>query len=274
MEEILNKIVPTNEIILSNLYETIKDVTTFDNLKNIFDKFQLDFNNFNETDFKYLYDIIQKNKVKKTIDTILKITEKNKTDQFSDCFYNYKNIQSNKIKKLYGDYPLLFDINDSLISRIHWIENQKDHGNIFYDSILLENNSNLKEHIRLVEKNLKQLKEPSGKTKSIYKVRIIQEVDSEKDLVTDYIPKLPTDKLLFNGNIYFAKSKKKTTKWILDEEKYSKGDKALFVKYLISKEYEFDGNKWIFKKKLLPHIQFFKKMVVKKKMFNFMMGIV
>ncbi len=122
----------------------------------------------------------------------------------------------------------------------------------------LENNSNLKEHIRLVEKNLKQLKEPSGKTKSIYKVRIIQEVDSEKDLVTDYIPKLPTDKLLFNGNIYSAKSKKGTTKWILDEEKYSKGDKALFIGYLTSKEYEFNGNKWIYKKNILPHIQFLK----------------
>ena len=123
-----------------------------------------------------------------------------------------------------------------------WINEQPDQGQLFYLMFKNEQKSSNKKEI---ESEIKQLKKPSSKELE-YKIRIIGVTD-DKEKLNHFNIGFPDDKALFDGKLF-----KFSNKWIEDDNKYKKGDKALHSSYLYANEYTFDGSKWKFNKTLKP----------------------
>ena len=258
LNEILEKIIPDNNTILGNLYSEIKNASNINKILKKVCKYNINLSNINKPEYDLMLNILKKNIIKKSNSTIItELNKKIKDDPFVSTIFNYQNI--NKFKNEYGEYPLLNNINDSLESRIQWINCQPDKGFLFYNLIIQEYNTESEKnnsHDSIVQKELKSLKEP--KTISEYSVRIINLLYEEKDLCSEeqkLLPPLPTDKILLNGDLYSSVIKNNRTTWVKCEEQYNKGDKGLYIRYLHSEEFEFDGTAWEFTKKLKPHIR-------------------
>ena len=241
LKEILYKIIPSTEQLLGRLYEIIKDESLIKDIyKKLFHKL-IDPYNLNISDNKFILDILNKNKIKKEEFKYSK-PQKIKDDILKNSIYSYDNLTNKEIKQYYGDYPLFKTIYDNYTTRMLWVNEQPDEGQLFYRIIKKDNTSlNNKD----IENELKSLKKPSSKELDV-KIRIVGVTDDEKEL-NDFYTGFPDDKALLNGVLY-----KYNKKWIIDDKKYNKGDKALHSEYLYANEYTFNGSKWNFTKTLKP----------------------
>tara|TARA_B100000780_G_scaffold150581_2_gene105188 strand:- start:2869 stop:7482 length:4614 start_codon:yes stop_codon:yes gene_type:complete len=262
LNDILSKIIPDNNAIIGNLYDEIKDTPNIKTILKTISKYNINLNNINKPEYDLILNILKKNILKESplsISTKLnkKLNDKLKDDPYKGSIFNYKNI--NKFKNVYGEYPLLNNVNDSLESRIQWINSQPDKGFIFYDFIvkIIPDESIVKKKMNsIVKKELNSI--VVNKNAPEYTVRIINVLQEHADLINNeqlLLPPLPTDKILLNGELYSSYIVKKKTRWVKDKEVYKKNDKALYIRYLYSEEYMFDGTKWKFIKKLQPHVR-------------------
>tara|TARA_B110000977_G_scaffold198552_1_gene283660 strand:- start:2359 stop:6834 length:4476 start_codon:yes stop_codon:yes gene_type:complete len=251
LNEILEKIIPDYNTILSNLYERIKDSIFVDQFNAEVEQYNIDYTNINIAELEYVNGILNENskKIKEEVYTPSK--QESVPDNFQNTIYSYKNIQTPNLVEFYGIYPLLNNSKDTLIKRIAWIYGQPDNGQLFLDELKLETYNISKTEI---DKEINKLQIP--KTFPLeYKIRILffsdKNIDDLKDdlNISSY---LPSDRIICNNKVYKSI---KPGKWELSDDVFNKDDKALYIQYLESKEYQFDGSSWNFIKDLPPHIQ-------------------
>ena len=254
LNEILEKIIPDYNTILSNLYEKLKDSIFVNQINKVMESYKIDYTNINVAELNYVNKILDENSKKIKEEVYIPTKEESVEDTFKDTIYSYKNIQTPKLVEFYGVYSLLNNKKDTLIKRIAWVYGQPDNGQLFLDQLKLETYISNKSEI---DKAKNKLQIP--KTFPLeYKIRILFFSNKNiEDLKNDknefHIPSyLSSDRIICNNKVYKST---KPNKWELSDDVFNKDDKALFIHYLESKEYQYDGSSWNFIKDLPPHIQ-------------------
>ena len=221
---IIKKIIPTrNEIIKSEMHN-LKKSYTFDDVKNIINKYKLSFNELNIEQIAIIKNIFKHN-----LNKLLSIKEKpliklNFNKNIKKNFTNEKFFLSNKfitnpeIEEIYGPYKYLDKPEDNVLLRLKWVQSQKDNGELYYLYYILSIkksekfnskfiSSKLEELNKLykeLDKNFKKEENTSSKNKyrnyKLYKYQAY--IISEQDAIGGFSN---LKKILENGTVVFYK---------------------------------------------------------------------
>ena len=141
LNEILTQIIPSYNIILSDMYEKIKNSIFINQFNKEVEHYDIDYTNVNKEELDYVNDILIKNSKEVKEEVYIPEKPENIRDKFTETLYSYKKIQTPKLVEFYGIYPLLYNKKDSLIKRISWIYGQEDNGQLFLNELSLQSNT-------------------------------------------------------------------------------------------------------------------------------------
>jgi hypothetical protein len=172
-DNIVKKILPTLNEIMSIEMNKIEQAYSFDDINNIIQKYSLNINNLNIKQIIQIKDIF-KNNLQKILDKNTNINtntnanivlnlSKNSKKYFKldDYFLADKYITNKNIEKIYGKYIFFNKPEDNIGLRLKWIESQKDNGEIYYLNFLFEKYDARKNNqdISFIENKIKELSE-------------------------------------------------------------------------------------------------------------------
>ena len=242
-KNILKKIIPTVNDILSLEYPYLKKCNTIEDMNILLNKYSLNYNNLNSNQVDFLNKILETKplEIQKAYNSIkdnLLYKNPNK-NLFNNSLFllSDKFINNPEIKDRYGEYILLNTNGDSMLDRIRWIFEQKDHGSLYFKLIAKE-----------VLKEISNLKDAVKKQKEIFE----NELDEVNKKFTD---EEKMKKFLNNDKDCVEKNYINTTSYDNNWEKALKktgteheiGRKALVYKELDKKYslFKWDGEKWV-----------------------------
>jgi len=175
-KKIIKKILPTMNDIINNEMDKINKSYTFDDINNILKKYTLNINSLNIEQINIIKNIFENNlnKIMNNVSSkniYLNLT-KNSKKLFKDNYYflSDKYITNKNIEKIYGKYNWLDKVEDNIILRLKWIEQQKDNGKLFYLYYIIDNYvhyKNIDNKINELEKLYKELEKNFKKEKSL-----------------------------------------------------------------------------------------------------------
>ena len=208
--QILQKIMPTNRDVIQLLEKNIEKCYTLDQIQGFLQLYNIDYNQLSINDFDLLKQQLQQ-KIQtmeryvgklREIAIYQKIAEMKRDvpveerkylenlDLFGDHWFT-----DPKIIEIYGKYPLLGQIYDSLDNRRNWILQQFDNGNLYFTYVLSEMtmySKNTEKNIRALLKKIKESLERSQtsldkieKTNQYFRCPLFIEANTFEQLTKD-----------------------------------------------------------------------------------------
>ena len=280
-DNIIKKVLPSLDEIISLEYEQLKNVAFMEQANNILKNYHLHLNDLHVQQGKFIKEFLDKNM--EAITSSFSITKNNSdnTNSSSNLLktiqnYHYNNIQflkehvnyiisnqhvqNEEIIKYYGSYSGLDKNYDSLLNRYQWLINQKDHGFLFYLHFLNQSENKktslIKDIQTLIEKyetNLKSIQQNYVKNKDInkekkncelYKYQAIEITQKDIDKGLKHICNSNND----NCYVFFDTQLYTIEKNTLKEVENIPSQSKLLVNHNIW-SYESKSKKWIYEDK-------------------------
>jgi hypothetical protein len=224
-ENIVKMIMPSLDKIIENYKNDLNNAYTYDDVNEIFKKYNLTIDNFNINQISIIKKVLYTNlnKLLKHYDDldkkniILNFNKNNKKQFNSNYFLSNTYITDKDIEKIYGKYNYINKPEDNIILRFKWIESMNDNGKYYYLNFISKQklNYNLK-YISDKKKELddllinlkkafnKEIANIKNKPSKMYKYQAYK-INSENDLLKN---KLKDDTLVFyNDELYIWKGK-------------------------------------------------------------------
>ena len=242
-KNILKKIIPTVDDILSLEYPYLKKCNTIEDMNILLNKYSLNYNNLNSNQVNFLNKILETKpleiqKIYNSIkDNLLYINPNKNLFNNSSFLLSDKFINNSEIKEAYGKYKLLNNVGDNIFDRLRWIFEQVDNGSLYFKLIAKE-----------ILKEIINLKDSVKKQKEIFE----NELEEVNKKFTD---EEKMKKFLNNDKDCSTKNYINTTSYDNNWEKALKKtgtDHEIGRKALVYKEFEkkyslfkWDGEKWM-----------------------------
>ena len=231
-ENIIKMIMPSLNDIVEYYKDDLNNAYTYDDVNNIFQKYNLKIDNFNIHQISIIKQILNNN-LNKLLKYYEKIDEKNiilnlnknSKKQFdTNYFLSNKYITDKGVEALYGKYKYIGKPEDNTLLRLRWVESMIDYGqyyylnysskqNLDYDiKYISEKKKNISKLLNDLEKIFnKEVINSKNKSERMYKYqayKIKPEDGTEVDGFTKLKNKLENDTYVFyNDKLYIWKGK-------------------------------------------------------------------
>jgi len=256
-ENIIKLIMPSLSDIVENYKNDLNNVYTYDDVNDLFKKYNLTINDFNIKQITFIKEVLTNNLNKLLTyydnldkkNIILKFNKNNKKIFDSNYFLSNKYITDKSIESIYGKYNYIGKPEDNIILRLRWIESMNDNGKYYYLNYVSKQNldydlkyisdkkKNITKLLTELEKTFnKELINSKNNPSKMYRYQAYK-IKSDDGLEKDGFPKLKLQDgsyVFYNNNIYLWKGK------LVDIENIENNSLALVEHEL----WVYKNNKW------------------------------